>query len=143
MSWIRFGFPLAWKGAPPLPHVDVPNWKSADQDSEFVDAFVREMVAAGYVSHTDTIHIGINPLGAVPKPRCSDMRFIVDMRHVHKWIDVPKFMFEGLHNFKNLLFKVDYIFHIIKLTGSATLNFTPRRDGSLAFACGASTTFTT
>jgi hypothetical protein len=67
------------------------------------------MVAYGHVSLIDIPHLVINPLGEIPKPHSSKMRLIVDMRHVNLWIDVPKFVFEGLHNSKDLLSQGDYM----------------------------------
>jgi hypothetical protein len=95
--------------APPSPpHADMPKSKSAYQHSEIADASVREIVVAGHVSWTHTRLVVINPLGAMPKPRSSKMGFIVDMRHVNKYIDVSKFVFEGLHSLKDLLSKVGW-----------------------------------
>jgi hypothetical protein len=51
------------------------------------------------------------------------------MRHSNEWIDVPKFVFEGLHNLKDLLSSGDYIISYDLTSGFNHIEIhpTPRR----------------
>jgi hypothetical protein len=72
--------------------------------------------------------------GLTPIPRSSKMWLIVDMRYVNKWIDVPRFSFEGLHNLKDLAcLKGILRFPTIWLRVSVTQNSTRRQKSLLGF----------
>jgi hypothetical protein len=61
------------------------------------------------------------------------MCLVVDMRHVNEWIDVPGFVFKGLHNFNNLMSKGDDIYSYDLTTCFSHVKLHRLQESSLGF----------
>lgn len=109
MRWILHGFPLLFNSnGPPLPRA-APNHASASQHSDFVDAQIEELLAAGTIEPwpgpgRPTV---VTPLGVVVQN--GKRRLIFDGRYLNDHLNIPKFKYEDLSHCGDYLKPDDWI----------------------------------
>ena len=95
-QWIMQGVPLYWKDVKqPAPAMHAKNHASAMLHEQFVDDSINALHAAGAIEMRSTKPKCVSAMSVVPKKN-NKLRLIVDLRHVNKYLWVPKFKFESL-----------------------------------------------
>ena len=109
LSWIAVGFPLRFEGGIPPPPVHLRNHASSLTHTDFVTGAVRECLAMGAVRVART------------KPRCvlplmvdasrDKLRLIFNGKYLNSYLDFPKFKYEKLQTFVDVLRPGDGLYY--------------------------------
>ena len=112
-EWVVSGFPLCWKGVP-APACELSNNPSCFKEEShtvFVRDSVHTLLRAGAVRRAASKPRCVSPLAVVPK-KGGKLRLILNLKHVYKYLSVPKFKYESLRALGFLARPDDLMFSI-------------------------------
>ena len=98
------GYKLPFVSYPSKAFLD--NNKSSQNEAEFVETAISELLINGCVEQLDTPPYCINPLTLAKGKK---LRLVLDLRHVNKFLVKPKFKYENLKTLSQM-FSQDYWF---------------------------------
>ena len=110
LAWIASGFDLRWKPETgPPPSMFLPNQVSAYENSAFVSAQIKDLVAAKALEPCSFKPYLVSPLGVTFKKSNGKPRLILDLRFLNKFSIVPSFKYEGLETVAKVLQPQDFM----------------------------------
>jgi len=109
LSWIQKGFPLRFQNGVEPPPVRMRNHASALAHGDFVSTAVHECLAMGAVRLAKTKPHCVLPL-MVDASR-EKLRLIFNGKYVNSYLDFPKFKYEGLQPFVDVLRPGDGLYY--------------------------------
>ncbi len=112
LKWVRFGFPLWWQRRDETPPpFRSPNQPGAIKHAIFVSETVAAALKAGAIMRWHKQPTVVNPLNVTPKKN-GKLRLILNLRHVNKYLAIPKFKMENLQLAETLALPGDWMFAI-------------------------------
>ena len=104
--WVRNGFPLVWEDPRnPAPRRQQSNHPGAREHEEYMDATLKEFLAAGAAREWEgpSPPRCVLPLNVIPKKQPGKFRVLLDGRHVNEFLKCPKFKYERLSDLEALM----------------------------------------
>jgi len=116
-QWAAHGVPLWWADRQqPATPFSQPNHEGAFNHRDFVSQNISELLQQGAITKVPLAPRVVNPLNVVPK-KGGKLRLILDLRHVNKFLSVPKFKIESLSALESLAARGDLMFACDLLSG--------------------------
>lgn len=131
LQWLEHGFNLWWQDGP-APRAHFVNHNSAKSHGSFVYSSIKDLLKAGAATRCQhTPHV-VNPISVVPKKN-GKLRFILDLRHVNKYLRTPRFKFERLQDLEYSLDSNDLMISIDLTNGYWQIPMHPDAHEFLGF----------